>query len=521
MVILFKFRIVKALRLFWTFLVIWLEYGIFRYSVQKCGWPDSKFQMTFTSTHPTHVLVVADPQILDHRSYPGRSAILTYISQVLVDLNIRKSWREATRLKPDAVVFLGDMMDGGRFPMSDAEYKAYYTRFRTIFTLDRSVPEHFIPGNHDTGLRMSTSESKSAHERYISHFGPLNRHVNMTDHSLVLLDAPGLVDEDYHREQSGFNFAQWSSRPGGPVEFVEKIANMSQSPVILFSHIPLHRPEGADCGPLRERGTIRQGFGTGYQNILGKEASDFLLLKLKPTLVMSGDDHDYCEHNHTIDVSGVVHRAREVTVKSLSMAMNVRRPGFQLLSLLPKRYWEYDATTHADELCLLPDQLTIYLSTYIPLLLISLLIVLLLNIRSHLTFNDSEMAITPYQQHMTRLASRSRFGRGDGDEEQVVDEYYANQNNLPAPAPASRYRHLPPRSWSFVLFGRRRRLSIAGFFNLLIKLTRSILLPGYNSARMRGIGQRGIANDFMHDVGTIAVLPLSTIILISLWTTYF
>ena len=79
-------------------------------------------RQTFTSTHPTHVLVVADPQLLDHRSYPGRPAILTYISQVLVDLNIRKSWREATRLEPDAVVFLGDMMDGGRFPMSDAEF---------------------------------------------------------------------------------------------------------------------------------------------------------------------------------------------------------------------------------------------------------------------------------------------------------------------------------------------------------------------------------------------------------------
>ncbi len=123
---------------------------------------------TFASTRPTHVLVVADPQILDHRSYPDRPAILTYITQVLVDLNIRKNWREATRLSPDAVIFLGDMMDGGRFPMSDAEYvllstcpsrsqaprrryESYSRRFRTIFTLDPSIPEYFIPGNHDIG----------------------------------------------------------------------------------------------------------------------------------------------------------------------------------------------------------------------------------------------------------------------------------------------------------------------------------------------------------------------------------
>jgi hypothetical protein len=59
-----------------------------------------------------------------------------------------------------------------------------------------------------------------------------------------------------------------------------------QPPVILFSHIPLYRPEGTDCGPLRERGTIRQGFGTGYQNILGQDATKFLLQKLKPSLIL-------------------------------------------------------------------------------------------------------------------------------------------------------------------------------------------------------------------------------------------
>jgi hypothetical protein len=130
--------------------------------------PSLTSSQAFTSTRPTHVLVVADPQILDHRSYPGRPAILTYITQVLVDLNIRKNWREATRLNPDAVIFLGDMMDGGRFPMSDTEYvllsmcpprvqalrrryESYSRRFKTIFTLDPSIPEYFIPGNHDIG----------------------------------------------------------------------------------------------------------------------------------------------------------------------------------------------------------------------------------------------------------------------------------------------------------------------------------------------------------------------------------
>lgn len=70
---------------------------------------------------PTHVLLVADPQVLDHRSYPGRAPWLMALSQRMVDLYLRKSWRAALRLRPDVVVFLGDMMDGGRHDMSDAE----------------------------------------------------------------------------------------------------------------------------------------------------------------------------------------------------------------------------------------------------------------------------------------------------------------------------------------------------------------------------------------------------------------
>lgn len=112
------------------------------------------------------MLLVADPQVLDHRSYPERPQWLTYISQLMVDLNMRKSWWATKQLHPEAIFFLGDMMDGGRFAMSDTEYvllpspltshfichryEAYYRRFRSIFsTVD--VPVYYIPGNHDVG----------------------------------------------------------------------------------------------------------------------------------------------------------------------------------------------------------------------------------------------------------------------------------------------------------------------------------------------------------------------------------
>jgi hypothetical protein len=67
---------------------------------------------------------------------------------------------------------------------------------------------------------------------------------------------------------------------------------------------------------------------------------------------------------------------REVTVKSFSMAMGIKRPGFQLLSLVPPPEHEYINDTFADAPCLLPDQLGIYTSRYVPFLLITLMVLL-------------------------------------------------------------------------------------------------------------------------------------------------
>jgi 3',5'-cyclic AMP phosphodiesterase CpdA len=116
----------------------------------------------------SHVLLVADPQIVDRYSYPNRNFLFAYLTRLIVDLNLRKNWKVAIEKKPDVVVFLGDMMDNGRDSMSDAEwvktvvlsravcspfcrYESYFHRFQSIFKTDASIPQYFIPGNHDTG----------------------------------------------------------------------------------------------------------------------------------------------------------------------------------------------------------------------------------------------------------------------------------------------------------------------------------------------------------------------------------
>ena len=69
-----------------------------------------------------------------------------------------------------------------------------------------------------------------------------------------------------------------------------------------------------------------------------------------------------------------------MTVKSFSMSVHIRRPGFQLLSLVdPAELANPDLKSFADAPCLLPDQYRIYTSFYAPCILFTFLILLLLN----------------------------------------------------------------------------------------------------------------------------------------------
>lgn len=129
--------------------------------------------------------------------------------------------------------------------------------------------------------------SLEADTRYISHFGPRNYRRTIGNHTLVFIDAPALVEEDLLRAERGYTFDSWPAVSRGPVEFVKQTASdTSLSPVVLFTHIPLSRPPDASCGRLREKGTIRQGYGFGYQNTHFNGATEYLLESLKPSLIM-------------------------------------------------------------------------------------------------------------------------------------------------------------------------------------------------------------------------------------------
>jgi hypothetical protein len=129
-------------------------------------------------------------------------------------------------------------------------FEEYVQKFRDTFHLDEEHSEiKFIPGNGDVGyvpsfimkrawnVRISRCLSLDSYrlgsvnqfarhvtERYASHFGHPNEQLHFANHSLVLLDAPGLVNEDYQRAGRGTSFDDWKPLKGGAIEFVKGIA---------------------------------------------------------------------------------------------------------------------------------------------------------------------------------------------------------------------------------------------------------------------------------------------------------
>ncbi|RDB25239.1 hypothetical protein Hypma_007764 [Hypsizygus marmoreus] len=356
---------INFFRLSWIVLIIWGELGAFFWSLSSCKWPEFS---TARAEKPTRILLISDPQVR-HPAAAGSQSLLGHLRHFIFELNLKKSWHVTTRLRPHVVVFLGDMLASGKSVQDETEYQHYVQKFQSIFRLNSAVKSYYIPGNNDVGMGVSPAYSKIIRGHHAKAFGPFNQQIVIRNHTFVLLDAPGLVDEDYQRSAYGVGFDKWNAIPNGTVSFVQDI-EPNHSPLILFTHIPLARPDAASCGPFREKGTIRRGVGHGYQNTFGKQTTAFLLKSLEPAVIFSGDNRDYCEYIHVSKDKTGAADVREVTVKSFSMANNIRHPGFQLLSLIePSSVAGSAQSSFLDRPCFLPDQYGIYTAIYLPFLI--------------------------------------------------------------------------------------------------------------------------------------------------------
>jgi hypothetical protein len=304
-------------------------------------------------------------------------------------------------------IFFGHWRDGGTLPRPGQPGRKIISS---------------LPGNHDLGFGQGIQ--KPVRKRFNAYFGDGNRVDIIGNHTFVSLDSvslsalgqpnpeaaewlwkPTMEFLDGAKEQKA-RLVQEELRvrkglkrtPAFPHEVIEqdrlakaelpKLENTGvEFPTILLSHVPLYREQGTPCGPLREhwpptpppkgqtepllkddRNAIAVRGGYQYQNVLHREITRDIAAKVGNIgYAFSGDDHDYCEvvHRGYASAGGGI---KEITVKSISWAMGVRKPGLVLASLwnpvdeqgspLMK---DPTAPTLQTHLCLLPDQLGIFI----------------------------------------------------------------------------------------------------------------------------------------------------------------
>ncbi|KAF3906537.1 hypothetical protein ABW20_dc0107568 [Dactylellina cionopaga] len=438
-----QISLTNLLRLIWIGVVYWGELGSFTDSVGRCNW--SNWERWPEGASPEHAILIADPQLVDPHTYV-RSKPIMAATMYYIDRYLARAYKDIiSGLSPSAIVFLGDLFDGGRewdtklnndLPggtgqgekahMNDAYWHQEYDRFQRIFPNEPGILTiKSLPGNHDLGFGKGIKPE--VYERFRAYFGETNSVWEIGNHSFVLVDTVSLSDDRQSAEgwRVGGKAKQWLDeyskglhqpmpRTTTPRKLMsQQIQLASQKdlsdegtlppqqnmfsrrlPSILLTHVPLYRGANQPCGPLRESKSDGGGipFRAGYQysNVLSHDVSRDLLMKVSPTWVFSGDDHDYCVHQHAgVGDPGKGPRTgrwgiiKEITVKSISWCMGIRKPGIMLLSLynpdekdmphdkliknfernqrLIQRHLlnpasEYGINTQT-HLCLLPDQL--------------------------------------------------------------------------------------------------------------------------------------------------------------------
>ncbi|TVY28309.1 Cell division control protein [Lachnellula hyalina] len=557
----------------WVLVLWWGERWVFWDAVRECEW--GRWERWPKEATPHHLIFLADPQIIDPHSYPGRPWPLETFTILHTDNYLKRSYISLQKLlHPDTVFFLGDLFDGGREwktakgntqdpswasgrrPSGEQAYaetwgKRYgedfwlheYDRFGSIFDKYWNVAGaepgpgqrgrkiiSSLPGNHDLGFGEQIKIP--IRNRFEVYFGETNRVDVIGNHTFVSVDSVSLSAGDSTHDTKAITqpvndflenvqimkrkavakelaFQRGEERLLRAKHIIADLDNVDFDdpptldpgphapgfPTILLTHVPLFRNVGTPCGPKRERSpptkppkgqtqpvnpdepnAISISKGYQYQNVLSEADSIKLVSSIGNVgLVFSGDDHDYCEIIH----SEAKNHARETTVKSMSWAQGVRKPGFQMLSMwnpvgpdgnpLHSTHTGHGsgaatAITTESHLCLLPDQIGIFIR-YLILILITFTALI---IRAVLT---PVLGLTPFSSSSTASQNPDDSTLLPVSQKREPDAH--RSSNSSTSSTSSNSKNLAPRSSA----ARTRSVSPAKGYGLPASQVRFVTPP--------------------------------------------
>ncbi|KAI8899629.1 Metallo-dependent phosphatase-like protein [Globomyces pollinis-pini] len=381
--------------LVWCLNLWFFEIMLINLYIWGCYWPRVGLK------DQVNALVIADPQLTDAYSYKQSRGILLSLTEFYSDIYMKRNFaRLQSSLNPSVVIFVGDLMDGGR-EWTDAQYinnslnDRFYeelVRFRKVFRLrNEKTLTLGVAGNHDIGFGYTIIPY--AYSRYLSTFGRLNTITTVANHSIIALDTIGLSGRP---ESQAYKTAH---------EFLQSLTLDSVGPErrILLTHVPFWRPENSECGPRRRAKPLTNRRGYQYQNFIQPDIANNVLRAIKPDLIISGDDHDDCVYVHRIDGMEIT----EHSVGTFSWLQGNIYPAVGVMSFRPLHAKPYsmDAKSYSLEICSLPQQLPIYY-WYICLLVISLVGNVIVSYRN---WNRHNVPLTPNNTFLTNLPGFLKF----------------------------------------------------------------------------------------------------------------
>ena len=370
---------VALLVLAWLPIVAWHEHVAFRATSASCAWPE--LEGTTSASPDARVVVIADPQVTDFTSYrsfaPKGSWTLAAIERVS-DAYQHRAFRLAVLPKrPERVLFLGDLLDGGWLTADDETFDATARRFERIFrwpgrheTRGDSPSERdehpktymSVHGNHDVGYASRAESFPEIRRRHESRFGVSNYVERVGGVELVGVNAMAL-DGDPRSEAAKDAWGFVDALSGKQNENVSSPA----PPRVLVTHLPLPKASYApgSCGetrfgPVIQPRTRRTRRGVEYQDYLSDASARRLLRATQPSLVLAGHDHDRCVASHEIpgavfrtrgdgdgdgdgdatgrdsddrESAGVTASVTEITLGTFSWLMGNPKPSFALMTL--------------------------------------------------------------------------------------------------------------------------------------------------------------------------------------------
>lgn len=274
------------------------------------------------------VIFIADTHILGERN--GH-----WLDKLRREWQMYRSYHSAVHLlSPDAVFFLGDLMDEGQWG-DWSTFARYSDRFDFLFRSSSDKPEvHVLAGNHDLGFHYAISPFRVHwfEERF-------NRSivdtVSIKGHHFVLITSMALHGDGcrlcHEAEEKIENLAKnlICAKKGNCPHNVSNQFQPFRRPILL-QHFPLFRINDDDC--LRENDfdhedLTRDEVYRPRWEVVSQESTQFLIRKLEPRVVFNGHTHRGCKKRWMEPVE-----FWEYTVNSFSWR-NGNRPTFLLATI--------------------------------------------------------------------------------------------------------------------------------------------------------------------------------------------